>query len=149
MYVISSVIGILAVLGILLGSKGEKWLRRKKVSGHLQTRLLLMEPGQKTQYTDLWSGHYTIGRRRRRNDLALIHDPTVSREHAVLWLDRKGNFYIRPILHPSKRGKSAYYSEVKIGVNYVPAAGKQVNFDDEIWIGESKLKLEHMEEGIS
>lgn len=147
MYIISSILGILAVLGILLGAKGEKWLRRQKVSDQLRTKLILLEPGQKAQYTVLWSGHYTIGRRRRRNDLALIHDPTVSREHAVLWLDQDGNWNIRPILHRGDRRRQAYYSGVKIGVDYVPKTGKVVNYGDEVWIGESMLKLERTSGG--
>lgn len=147
MYVISTILGIFAALGIILSAKGEKWMRRRKASNQLRTRLKLLEPGQKAQYTDLWSGHYTIGRRRRRNDLALIHDPTVSREHAVLWLDQDGNWKIRPIFHRENRRRTAYYSEVKIGVNFVPKTGIIVNYDDEIWIGESMLKLERISGG--
>jgi hypothetical protein len=91
---------------------------------------------------DLWSGHFTIGRSKRRSDLAVIHDPTVSREHCILWLDQQGRWNVRPVLHRQSLQSPAYYSQVLVGMRYVPAEGMPVDYREEIHIGDTMLHLE-------
>lgn len=141
MYLLIILFGFAAVCMMLHGSLHERKLREYHYRKRFHTRLVKCEPGREPCARPLSYAHYVIGRRKRKSDLTVESDLSVSRVHAVL--SYRGNrYFVSPIYHPRLGGGTTYYSQVMVNREPVPPEGRMVDFGDDIRIGQTHLYLE-------
>lgn len=141
MYLLIILFGFVAVCMMLRGSLHERKLREYHYRKTFHTRLVKHEPGCEPCVRPLCYAHYVIGRRKRKSDLAVESDLSVSRVHAVLSY-RGSRYFVSPIYHPRLGGSTAYYSQVMVNREPVPPEGRMVDSSDDIRIGQTHLYLE-------
>ncbi len=139
MYSLIILMGLAAIIfsfGMLIP---EKNTRRTYYAMLLDASLTVEnENRKKAQYfMNLSSTAYTLGRRKRKCDIWLGEDPTISREHAYLYY-KDGDFYIKPL----KEEATVLIGRVTNGIYEKFAAekrGSKLIYGDRIIIGSQTL----------
>lgn len=96
----------------------------------------------------LYRTYYTIGRQRRQADLAVdfCNDPSISRVHAILWYDLKGNqFCIKPAPKHKTFFSKPTYPTVYVNNKPIPNSGVPLRNGDMIRLGQSHFILQDSE----
>lgn len=120
--------------------KAEETRRKAHFRRSYHTILLSHDTNQARK---LYRTHYIIGRRKRRCDIYLKDDKSVSKVHAVLWHDGS-NYCIAPsrdleILRPSAEEEAL--PEVYVNGELVPEEGTVLVDGDKIRLGNSRFEL--------
>ena len=151
-YTLTVLIGLLTLAIALVGLPVELELRRKRNCEILHTAFTIYDRrdslGREVQ-AELYCTDNLIGRRKRKCNICLdkLHDPSISRIHARLWLEN-GHFCIAPVprgLLPNRLN----YPQVFVRDVLVPPQGMVVYHGDIIQLGNSRFYLKDTKERAS